>query len=458
VYAVAEAFGYQLMAWQRMVLEVACEVDEKGRFVYREVIITVPRQSGKTTLILCKCTHRCLAWQRQVVTYAAQTRNDSRKKWEDDYLEQLLHSPFANRFRPRKTNGNEAIIWHNTRSRFGISSTTEKAGHGSTLDEAYIDEAFAQQDARLEQAFKPAMITRRNAQMWVVSTAGTPKSLYLADKVARGRAAVESGITHGICYFEWSADEEETDYGNPDVWRACMPALHWPDCDEDTCTHHTVTVDAVAADYLSMPLNEFRRAYLNQWCEEEEHIPIVDPDVWDGLKQAKAKWTSATAFGIAVNPERTMASIGASGERRDGRFVVEVIENQPGTAWVVARCKELQEKHETYGFWIDKRSGAGSLVNALIEAGIKVEEISTTEFAQACGQWYDDATQDKMRHRGDPRLTGAMLNATKREVGDAWAFERRGTSSDITPLDACTLARYGAALHRADLAPVSNVW
>lgn len=457
MFAVAEAFGYRLMAWQRMVLEVACEVDENGVFVYREVIITVPRQSGKTTLILCKCTHRCLAWPRMVVTYAAQTRNDSRKKWEDDYLEQLDHSVFSGKFRARKTNGNEAIIWYKTRSRFGISSTTEKAGHGSTLDEGYIDEAFAQQDARLEQAFKPAMITRTNAQLWVVSTAGTEKSLYLKSKVERGRAAVEAGITHGICYFEWSADEDEEDYGNPAVWRTCMPALHWPDCPPN-CTAHTVTEAAVASDYLSMDLNEFRRAYLNQWCAAITHEPIVEPEVWAALGDKRSKWHGPVCFGIAVNPERTMAAIGAAGERKDERLAVEVIDNKPGTAWIAARCLALQEKHESLGFWIDKRSAAGSLIEPLREAGVVVWDLSTAEYAVACGQWYDDATQDKMRHREDPRLTTAMLGATRRDVGDAWVFDRRGEGMDITPLDGCALARYGAALHVADKAAVNNVW
>lgn len=453
----AERFGYKLMAWQRMVLEVACEVDENGIFVYREVVITVPRQSGKTTLILCKCTHRCLAWPRMVVAYAAQTRNDSRKKWEDDYLEQLEHSPFRDKFRARKTNGNEAIIWHGTRSRFGIVSTTEKAGHGSTLDEGYIDEAFAQQDARLEQAFKPAMVTRPNAQTWVVSTAGTEKSLYLRGKVEKGRAAVEAGITHGICYFEWSADEDEEDYGNPEVWRRCMPALHWPDC-LPGCDEHTVTEATIASDYLTMDLNEFRRAYLNQWCASVTHEPIVEPEVWESLLHKRSTWSGTTAFGIAVNPDRTMASIGAAGERKDGRLGVEVIENQPGTAWVVARCVELQKKHDSVGFWIDKRSAAAALVGALQEAGVLVHEVSTQENAVACGQWYDAATQDQLRHRGDARLTTAMLGATKRDVGDAWVFDRRGEGLDLTPLDGCALAHYGAALHVKDLAAINNVW
>lgn len=445
------------MPWQQLVADVACEIDPAtGEFVYREVGLTVPRQSGKTTLILAKCTHRCIAWTRQVVKYAAQTRNDSRMKWEDDYLETLNASHFRDRFHARKTNGNEAIIWHGTRSRFGITSTTEKAGHGGTMDEGYIDEAFAQVDARLEQAFKPAMVTKTNAQLWVVSTAGTEKSLYLRAKVDKGRAAVESGVRSGLCYFEWSAPDDRTDYGNPQLWREVMPALHWPDCPAG-CQDHTVWESTIAADYISMETNEFRRAYLNQWCPEETHEPIIDPDAWKALGDRK-RITGDLVFGIAVDPDRTFASIGAAGARRDSRMGVEVVEHRPGTGWVVERAKELQDKHSPRAFYIDTQSAAGSLVEPLIEAGVRVEVIGTADYAVACGQWYDDAMQDKLRHRSDDRLTVAMMGAMKRYTGDRWVFDRRGSGMDLTPLDGCTLARYGAALYLEDLSAVNNVW
>ncbi|WP_230691191.1 hypothetical protein, partial [Streptococcus pneumoniae] len=76
-----------------------------------------------------------------------------------DHVKALDRSLFHGEYRVRKTNGNEAILWRNG-SMHGISATTEKAGHGATLDMGFIDEAFAQVDARVEQAMRPAMITR----------------------------------------------------------------------------------------------------------------------------------------------------------------------------------------------------------------------------------------------------------------------------------------------------------
>ena len=72
------------MPWQAQVANVAGELLTDGRPAFREVRVTVPRQSGKTTLILVVEVDRSLNWgpgQRSL--YAAQDRNNSRAKWEE---------------------------------------------------------------------------------------------------------------------------------------------------------------------------------------------------------------------------------------------------------------------------------------------------------------------------------------------------------------------------------------
>src|SRR4051812_41305730 len=96
VAEVAAQLGMPLMPWQRDVIDVAMEVNPAtGRLAYREVGLTVPRQSGKTSLILATAVHRALGFgRRQNISYAAQTRQDARKKWEDEHLVILGASPF----------------------------------------------------------------------------------------------------------------------------------------------------------------------------------------------------------------------------------------------------------------------------------------------------------------------------------------------------------------------------
>jgi phage terminase large subunit-like protein len=273
------------MPWQQLVADVTGEIDpETGRLAYDEFGLTVPRQSGKSTFVLAKSTHRANATAffgpRQHLVYTAQTRLKAREKWEEDFCAALAESrTFAGRHRKNLGSGQEHIRWRNG-SRFGIESNTEKAGHGGTLDECYIDEAFAQPDWRLEQAFGPAMITRANKLLAWISTAGwLGASPYLEDKVAVGRAAAAEGRQHGLVYFEWSAPED-ADPGDPAVWRGCMPALGL-----------TIDEDAIRGEYekavRSLKLNEFRRAYLNQWVpkdEAAEEWSVIGEDTWGAAR------------------------------------------------------------------------------------------------------------------------------------------------------------------------------
>lgn len=446
VAEVATQLGTPLMPWQRYVADVALEIDPgTGRLAYREIGLTVPRQSGKTTLILALCVHRALGFgDRQVITYGAQTRNDARKKWEDDHVTALELSALRKLFSVRKTNGNEAIIWRN-RSRHGITSNTEKAGHGATLDLGVLDEAFSQVDDRMEQSFKPAMITRPQPQFWVVSTAGSPSSTYLRAKVDAGRGHVESDRRSGVAYFEWSAPDD-ADPADPAVWRACMPALG-----------HTVTEDAIAADFASMKLVEFQRAYLNQWPDRSAVDPVIAPAVWARLADRASQIVGPVVFAVDATPERSAAAITVAGRRADGTGHVEVVDARPGTGWVLERIVALNRSHRPRAWLLDPTSSAGSLLSGLQEAGIEPVLVSGREMAQACGALYEDVVESQaFRHLDQAPLNAALAGARKRTVGDAWAWHRRDSDVDISPLVAATLAWHGLAKCGPDGPP--NLW
>jgi phage terminase large subunit-like protein len=168
----AVALGLPLMGWQQRVADVALEQNDDGRFAYRDVALTVPRQQGKSSLLLVIQMTRALASENQNVRYAAQHGAAARQKLIDDWLPALKKSPLSRYFRPRLTSGHEALLFDNGSS-IGLVASTEKSGHGSTVDLAVMDEAFAHPDARVEQSLRPAMLTRPNAQLWIVSTAGT---------------------------------------------------------------------------------------------------------------------------------------------------------------------------------------------------------------------------------------------------------------------------------------------
>lgn len=444
--------GKSFMPWQQYVADVALEIDpDTGRLIYNEIRLTVPRQQGKSTLLLAKAVHRASAsgffGARQQIVYSAQTRKDSRKKWEQDFLALLQDSrTFKSRMSPSMANGNEYIKFANS-SRFGIESTTEKSGHGSTLDEAYVDEAFAQIDGRVEQSFRPAMITRPNTQLAIVSTAGwVDASPYLWAKVRHGRQHVADDVRHGVAYFEWSAPED-ADPLDPAVWWGCMPALGVERSDGSGITEAKIAGELEA--FLGSPegLNGFRRAYLNQWVPKAAPATaIIDLDVWDTLadkSEEPAGHVGGIVLAIDADPDRARTSISSCGARADGPPMIELVDNLPGVDWALARVLDLNARHTIRGVVIDKRSAAATLIKPLTDAHVTVVATDAATMTQACGAFYDVAVETgNLAHLNQAEMNDAVRAATTRPLGDAWAWDRRKPTADITPLTSATLAHW----------------
>ncbi|WP_326597759.1 terminase large subunit domain-containing protein [Streptomyces sp. NBC_01803] len=449
VAKVMTKLGYPPMPWQQYVLDVALEIDpETGRFAYREVGLSVPRQQGKTQQILGVMTHRIAAWTRQNVVYAAQTRGMARTRWEDEFIETLDASSLAGKYRTRKNNGNEAIIWTSTRSKLGITSNTEKAGHGPPLDLGVIDEAFAHEDDRLEQAMSPAMLTRPKAQLWWASAGGTEKSAYLNRKRQRGRELIEelwkSGEFPAVAYFEWFAPDD-MDRTSPATWRACMPALG-----------HTVDEATVRAELDKLEAPEFDRAYLNR---TRKATPPQDPNIpvklWPQRAEPTSKASTDVALALDVSADRTHSSIGLASVRADGREHWELVDRRAGTDWVVPALVKLKRLHHPVAIAVAATgSPAASLIDDLVAAGIDAPEdpehpqrgdlavLRSGDQVEACGQWADAVAQGTAVHIEQAPLTAAVTGARTRSVGDAWVLHRKSSLTDVSPLCAVVWARW----------------
>src|SRR5258708_10061494 len=93
---VAAKRGKPFVRWQLAAAEIGCEIDGRtGLPAYRKVLITVPRQQGKTTLYLSWQLHRCTAprWVHpQRSAFTAQSGKDARDKWLDELFPLIRRS------------------------------------------------------------------------------------------------------------------------------------------------------------------------------------------------------------------------------------------------------------------------------------------------------------------------------------------------------------------------------
>lgn len=248
----------------------ALEHDAAGQLCYRDVGVSTPRQSGKSVLVLSLMVSRLLAVPDQVCVYGAQTRLAGRTRLFDTWWPRIRRSPLRDLFTLTRATGAESLRSANGGVMY-LLSADEADSHGATIDLGVLDEAWSLTGAA-EQAVKPAMSTRPNAQLWCLSTAGTEKSAYWRGKVDAGRTSTELGIDEDLCYFEWSA-ADGVDITNPRAWPLFMPALGI-----------TVSERAIAADLRTMALRDFRRAYANQWPDQTGGWNVISRDLWDAAR------------------------------------------------------------------------------------------------------------------------------------------------------------------------------
>ena len=264
----AKLIGIDLLPWQRLVVNTALE-QARGRPAYRDVLVSVPRQSGKSTLVLALIVWTMTERPGSRVMYAAQTRGSARAKMLESWWPRLLASPLAGDLSLFRQYGAEAIT-HSNGSTLQLLSSSESAGHGETVDLVVLDECWVHQTARVEQAVRPAMVTRRHAQLWAVSTAGTWRSTWWRGKLDAGISAATMGLDSGLCCFDWSA-AEAANPADEATWQGCMPALG-----------RLMDVETVRADLAAMGVAEFARAYCNMWPDPAgEGWQIFEKTAWE---------------------------------------------------------------------------------------------------------------------------------------------------------------------------------
>lgn len=439
--AIAAKLGQPFMPWQRQVADVACEVDaDTGMPAYRQVVVTVPRQSGKTTLFLAWQLHRCLAprWAHpQRSAFTAQSGKDARDKWLDELYPLIKRSRLA-RFVTQMNRGigNESISFA-TGSLIRLLSTSSSSGHSKTLHQAVLDEIWHDTDDRREQGLRPAMITVADAQQLVCSTAGTAASTVYNRKVAAGRLAVAEDSGRDLAYFEWAAPDE-WDPADDESYFGFMPALcPGPPCrcDPDGRWRHTVTLGVLRSERVDMDPPEYKRAYGNRPTLGGDYV--IPPEIWRMVCDPVAN-PAVERFGLDVAEDRSSAAIVAT----DGK-VVELVDHREGLGWVVDRCNDLTAAHGGKVV-IDFGGPSGVLADAID----RCDRLSGREVLQACGAMFDAIVERRVSFRASPEasdpFTAAVMGAVKRPVGDLWAWSRKASTADVTPLMAATVA-IGAA-------------
>jgi hypothetical protein len=432
------------MPWQQYVLDVALEVDELGRYVYRLVLVTVPRQSGKTTVFGVVLDHRAISIGRGRAWFTMQTQKDA-VDWLLNEHWPLL-APFGNACSLRRQAGSENVRWRHSGGLVRPFPPTPAGLHSKVSDLVVIDEAWAFDYAKglqLDQAIVPTQATRPAAQVWKVSTAGDATSTWWLGTVEAGRAAALAGRTEGIAYFEWSCPDE-LDPTDPSSWPLYHPAYGL-----------TIEAESMTAALALLGPDEFARAYGNRWVATVARvIPLA---AWRAAADLEAPLPEAgrLALGFDVAVDRSESAVAAAWRDELGVAHIELADVRPGVAGLPGRLAELVDRWHPRAVGYDEAGPAIDVADAARRAGLDLEGLKAREYAAACAGLLEAIVADPpaVRIRPNAELDAAAASAAQRALGDAWAWGRRQSSTSIATLTAATVALWTYDHAPADLGP-----
>lgn len=436
--------GLDVLAWQGDVLDGGLErVAVPGtktsrthngrttaqRWRWRTVVVTVARQNGKSALLRALVTHRLILGQ--TVGVLSHTRAVARETMFDPLADAFTSPRLAELFGAHATraNGSEALTLRATGGRLVMPSSSERGGHGYSLDLVIVDEAWALKDYRVPAAITPTQIARPDPQLWVVSTAGTAESLWFRELVEAGR----SGEADRLALFEWTAPAD-LDPADVEAWAAANPALG-----------QTISADelghALATSTTPDSRAEFERAHLNRWTARVE--AIIPPELWRKAAAPEILIGPEVVFGFDVALDRSQSSIVAAGIAGD-RVAVELVEQRPGVEWLAPALARLRATWGPVAIVANDSGPARSVVEAMDAAGEPVEGYSAGQYVAACGAFYDLVIEGRLAHRGQGELDEAARSVGRRKLGESWAFGRAVSSADISALVAAAVAAHRA--------------
>ena len=428
--------GLHLDPWQQYALDCLLQRRADGRWMTKTGLLVVPRQNGKGAVDEAWELSRIFLLKVPEVRHTAHHARTAK-----DAFEKMRHriknsDLLADRLMPDRSSGvrtanGEWGFTFRTGQKLTYSTRTEGAGRGETLADMVIDEAQHVTDAEMG-ALSFTMGTKPMGQLLLTGSAPIPgKSEVMERLIAAGRAGDPS-----LTYLEWSIDETlSVDLDDRELWAQANPGYGIRLGDEE-----------IAAERAQNSDETFGRERLGI-------VPlgagtIFPASSWEALASPDAAITGRPMFAVEVSEDRDWSCIAAAGASADGVHV-ESGAYSPGTAWVVPRARELAAKTVGAGFVVRPSAPAGSLIAEFESAGLTVIKASGTDYAQACGDFYDAVVAAELTHLGQKEVDVAVRGAKKRAAGDAFVWDWRRSGLDISPFAAVTLAHWGHAVHGA---------
>lgn len=439
---VARRCGLELDQWQQDIASIIFAKQADGTYASDTVGISIARQAGKTYAISAMMIALCLSEPKTTVVWTAHHNSVMLETFRALRATCSRREVAFHVLTVRASAEDRSILFRNG-SRIMMKARESGALRGVpnvavlVLDEAQILTEAAMSD------IAPTQNVAKKALTIMMGTPPRPKDpgeVFTAQRENALAVVKGKSVSDLAAWVEFAADPL-ADSDDLEQLRLANPS--YP---------KRTPLRAIRKLRRNLSEDNFRREALGIW--DEQTTPMVIPQAcWDAVEDAGSMGVDRLVLGVDIDPGRTRASVSVAGLREDGLVHVELVATsasvlEKGEAlsvgWVVNWLADKAQANDLAGIVVDAKSPAASLLPDLRARKLPVTVTTMDDMADACAGFYDSVIDKGLRHIGQPQLTLSLQNARKRSIaGDRWAWNRKSSDSDITPIVSATLAVWG---------------
>lgn len=438
LFELLDEYGMTLLEWQRLVLRRWLAEDEDGNFVNLDCGLSVPRQNGKTEIIVARIIYGII-FRKAKGLFTAQQQNtvDVVIKRVQDFFYENEHQEIFNLLTPRfrKKPRNYKFIEFLNGAEYHFYTRTRMGGLGSTNDDLICDEAAEMLDSH-QSALVPTTASAKTGNPQIIYAGTPPMAETVGEVFARNRRNKLEGAA-GV-WTEWGV-EKITDVHDKEAWLDTNPSLNI-----------FLLEKVIQTEADSMTIDDFNRMRLGWWDGIDNKRAIKQTD-WDDLATEKPDFDDGfkPVYSVKFPPNRSSWSLVVAQPLKDGRVHVEVVMSRPMSEGFHRLSKWLIERwRQAAVIILDGATGAPILFEELIQAGIPKKRIILPNMKEvvAAHQFMRDAIdRGELSHYDQPLLNQTVRITKERSLGQHGGFGWESMTDKLStaPLDAATFAFWG---------------
>lgn len=422
----AKKLGQPLMPWQELIVKDMFSVGKDEKFIRRTGLLLVARQSGKSHLGRIMCLAHLFLFKSPRVLIASSNRAMALVSFREMAYMIEAHEFLNCQVKAiRYANGTESIelLPEFGGGRLDVVAATRDGSRGRTSHFTWGDELREWSD----EAFTAITPTTRatDGQTFWTSNAGDAFSLPLNNLVDRSKENPPK--TFG--YYEYSAPNMlKIDTNSRAFWEGVAqanPALGIMvsrEAIEESLS--TSTHDAIMTELLCLWVSSLQSPFPPGSLEEcGDNDLVMSPGAY-------------TVFGFDVSPSKRMATLCAGQILPDGRIGVGILHKWSNDIAVndleiAAGIKGYADIWRPRQIMFDKYA-TQSISDRLANAGQVVEDCSSQNFYQACGDLLDAIVSKRMVHNGQRDFLEQFDNVAAKVSDSAWRIVKRRSAGDIS--------------------------